>query len=118
MFRLASIALWPHAVVYGTLLAGLLIGIWEWDNRALSKRWPENSRAALVLGVPAALVFVNYWGPAHVPYGVQVVSLLAMWYFLPPSFWNWLGSAAILMSTAVQSISIFGWSPRRRNMTR
>lgn len=66
-------ALWPQALIYGILLAGLLVGIWEWEDLALRHRWPTGSRVMLTVGVPVALIIVNRWGPMDVPYGVFVV---------------------------------------------
>ncbi len=102
----------PRDVIYGTLLAGLLVGIWEWEDLALRKRWPTESRVVLSLGVPVALIFVNRWGPMDVPYGVQVVALIALWYLVPRSSWTLVGSAAIFVSTAIQAVATFGWSRR------
>ena len=110
MDRLISLTLWPRAVIYGTLLAGLLVGIWEWEDLALRARWPTGSRVMLTVGIPVALVLVNRWGPMDVPYGMFVVTLIAMWYLMPQSFWNLVGSATVLMATAVQFVSAFGWS--------
>ena len=105
-------ALWPQALIYGILLAGLLVGIWEWEDLALRHRWPTGSRVMLTVGVPVALIIVNRWGPMDVPYGVFVVALMAMWYLVPRSVWNLVGSAAVLMATTVQSVAAFGWSWR------
>ncbi len=110
--HLAPMALWPQNLIYGTLLGGLLVGIWEWEDLTLRHRWPTASRVMLTAGVPVALVIVNRWGPMDVPYGVFVVALMSMWYLVPRSFWNPVGSTAVLMATTVQSVVAFGWSRR------
>lgn len=112
MHQYISLSFWPRAGIYGLLLAGLLVGIWEWEDLAIRTRSVWGSRATLALGVPLALVVVNRWGPMDVPYGVHVVALITMWYLLPRSIWNLVGSAAVLAATGIQAVSSFGWSLR------
>ncbi len=90
---------WSQVVIYGVLLAGLLVGIWEWEDLALRKRSVWAGRATLTIGVPFALAVVNRWGLIDVPYGVDIVALMTMWYLVPPSRWNWVGSAAVHPNT-------------------
>lgn len=104
----SPIAEWPRVVIEGLSLAGVLVGLWEWEDLVLRPRGTTGSRVVLTLGVPLMLVLINRWGPTIVPFGVLVVALLAMWYLVPRSAWNLVGSAAVVLILAVQAASTGG----------
>ncbi len=110
MDRWGFLVLWPRAIIYGTLLSGLLIGVWEWEDLALRRRWTVGGRVMLTVGVPVTLVLVDRFGPMDVPYGVLVVALIAMWYLVPRSSWNFVGSVAIFGAEVIHALTAFGWS--------
>ena len=109
---LAPVTTWLQWTVYGLLLAGLLVGLWEWEVLAVRRRSEKGSRIMLALGVPLMLFTVARWGPEDVPYGVLIVVLMSMWYLIPRSRWNLVGSVAMWAVTVVLVLGRHGLAPR------
>ncbi len=101
---------WILDIIHGTLLAGLLVGVWEWDGLVLKDRWPFVDSYVLAFGGPTTLLVVVLWGHMMVPFGVFVISLVSMWYLLASWRWSLIGSLAVWAATAVTSLTVHGYS--------
>ncbi|PSR25569.1 MAG: hypothetical protein C7B47_11820 [Sulfobacillus thermosulfidooxidans] len=95
MERVISLVTWPQFVIDGILIAGLLVGIWEWGDLLLRHHRITASRILVTIGLPVLLVIVNRWGPITIPFGIYVVALVALWAVVPHPSWQVGGSLII-----------------------
>lgn len=102
MERMLSFTSWPQDIINGTLLAGLLVGLWEW-NDLLRRRWDIGSRLWLTLGLPAVLVILGRWGPFEIPFMIFVVAEIGLWVIMPRSLWQPLGSTVLIAAVVASA---------------
>ncbi|WP_053957964.1 EAL domain-containing protein [Sulfobacillus thermosulfidooxidans] len=100
---------WSQDIINGTLLAGLLVGMWEW-NDLLRRRWFLGSRLCLTLGIPVVLVGLSRWGPFEIPFMIFLVADLALWVMIPHSLWQLLGSTLLIAGFAASATQ---WTAQR-----
>lgn len=101
-----------RSLVDGMFLASLLVGVWEWGTLLVRRKRPAWSPVVLALGSPSVLLLVIFGGQIDVPYGVRVITLVAIWFLISSPVWRWMGSAAISMVSILQLVHKFGWSVR------
>ncbi|PSR35011.1 MAG: hypothetical protein C7B46_02290 [Sulfobacillus benefaciens] len=101
---------WFLDIIHGVLLAGLLVGIWEWADLVVVGWNQRLSRWVAAIGSPLVLLVLTRWGDFTVPYGIYVLVLLAMWYLFSERRWSFLGSLGVLLAMIVTTVSVHGWS--------
>lgn len=93
-----------NGIISGFILSGLLIGTWEWADVTRYVPTPRDLKI-IAVGSPMILLLTSYWGPITAPFGAFVILLVAMWSFVPPLTWKFIGSLAIVGATFIRALS-------------
>ncbi|MCL4493492.1 MAG: diguanylate cyclase [Firmicutes bacterium] len=97
---------WPQFLIYGMMVTGLLVGVWEWDDFVFRRGWTRSSRLLLSVGTPIILGVAKYFGHLEMPLGIFVVILIAQWYLVTDFKWRMLGSVMILVAVFARPVFI------------
>lgn len=98
-------------VAESMLLAGLLVGIWEFGDLVFEPRWRYGSLVATGILVPLALGWLLAMRVVPVPWAVLAITLLVSWMWLPRG-WG-AATTGLLMGMWVLVVGGLGDQPHK-----